>query len=222
MFPILMDKYLEYGHADDGTFEDLNFPADKDETGKVVRRDATITQESRQRCKIVTHLHQVELRADILRTLDSEKERKSQDKIDLLQIKIDQNAACEKNICHLLGKDNVQSEYIKEVTHEILYKCAVDDLKSFILARTNDITKSKLPKRGKIGDAIQGERNLLKMAYDLREAPNLLHDEMQSITKEQTTLTNQLPVLIRHHQVEVTTNNRSTILASQLLEDQLG
>ena len=34
MFPILMTKYLDKGFVDDATFEALEFPADKEETGK--------------------------------------------------------------------------------------------------------------------------------------------------------------------------------------------
>ena len=49
MLPRLVDKYLKDGHVDDDTFEEMGFPADKDESGKFVRRDNTVTQESRQR-----------------------------------------------------------------------------------------------------------------------------------------------------------------------------
>lgn len=58
------------------------------------------------------------------------------------------------------------------------------------------------------------------MAYDLRDAPNLLHSEMQILTQEQTSTITQETPSIRHHKVQVATNVRVTILASQLLDDE--
>ena len=104
----------------------MGFPADKEENGKIMKIEATISQESRQRCKASTHKYQTEMRLEIENALKTKKSCKAQDKIDLLQMKIDQNAACERNICELLHKDDVQSEYIQEATHDIFYKCTCD------------------------------------------------------------------------------------------------
>ena len=120
----------------------MGFPVDKDETGKVVRRECIVTPEARQRCKILTHAHQIEMRADIAQLILSKKTRKEQDKVDTIQQKIDQNAECEKSICNLLNKEEVRSEYFEEITHELLYKIKSDDLKSFILARSKDLPRS--------------------------------------------------------------------------------
>ena len=60
----------------------MGFPVDKDETGKVVRRESTVTQEARQRCKILTHSHQVEMRAEIAQVILSEKQGRN--KINLM------------------------------------------------------------------------------------------------------------------------------------------
>ena len=110
MLPSVIEKYLQDGHVDDNTFESMGFPIDKDETGKVVRRECTVTQEARQRCKILTHTYQIEMRADIAQLILNEKTRKDQDKIDDIQQKIDQNAECEKSICNLLNKEDVPYE----------------------------------------------------------------------------------------------------------------
>ena len=43
MLPKLVEKYLKDGHVDDDTFEAMGFPADKHKSGKVVRRESTVT-----------------------------------------------------------------------------------------------------------------------------------------------------------------------------------
>ena len=205
MLPELVAKYLEKGHVGDDTFELMGFPADKDESGKVVRRESTVTQEARQICKILTHSHQVEMRAEIAQLILHEKTRKEQDKSDAIKQKIDQNAECERNICNLLNKEDVRSEYFEEITHELLYKIKSDDLKSFILARSKDLPRSRLPKRGKVGDAILGENNLLKLAFDLRSAPNLLLQQKTSETNRYAI--DSAPILF--HNLITDENNQS-------------
>ena len=61
----IMKLYLQDGHVCDNVFEDLGFPMDRDPIGNQVRRKAGITQEMRQRAKILTHSHQCELRKSI-------------------------------------------------------------------------------------------------------------------------------------------------------------
>ena len=67
-----------------------------------------------------------------------------------------------------------------DATHEILSKLTGDELKAFILARKDNISKSKLPKKGKIVDAILGKNNRLKMAYELWNLPIILSLQEQS------------------------------------------
>ena len=82
----------------------------------------------------------------------------------------------------------MRSDYFEEITHELLYKIKSDYLKSFILARSKDLPRSRLPKKGKIGDAILGENNLLKLAYDLRMSPNLLHQQKEAMQLHSDTM----------------------------------
>ncbi len=46
---------LDDGQLDDSIFEEDEFPSDKNASEESVRRDATITQESQQRAKRLTH-----------------------------------------------------------------------------------------------------------------------------------------------------------------------
>ena len=173
-FPLLMQIVLEKGHIEDSVFEELGFPIDKDPEGNEVRRLAGIQQESRQRAKILTIKHQNDLRFAVITQVESERKRKAQDKIDILQNKIILNEACERKICGMLGKMDVQREYMAQATHEILFNLYVDELTAFILARKDDVSKSKLPKKRIIGDAILGEHNLIKIAFDIRSLPIIL------------------------------------------------
>ena len=49
---------------------------DKDEEGYKVGREAGISQESRQRAKILTHEHQADLRDAIANSIEAEKKKK--------------------------------------------------------------------------------------------------------------------------------------------------
>ena len=77
-FPILLEDVYNYGMVREETFDRLGFPEDRDSTGKIVRRDATITQEWMQRSKLLSHAYQRALRearraaADAKRTQDAE------------------------------------------------------------------------------------------------------------------------------------------------------
>jgi spore coat protein CotH len=53
---------IEKGHIPEQVWQDLAiFPKDKDANENEVSRDATISQESRQRTKSLTHQYQVDL-----------------------------------------------------------------------------------------------------------------------------------------------------------------
>ena len=70
-------------------------------------------------------------------------------------------------------------ENIKLLQHENIVKANCDQLKAFILARKKDVCKSHLPNKGKVADAILGEKNLISLAFDCREMPNLLIEEIK-------------------------------------------
>ena len=98
---------------------------------------------------------------------------------------IDANKAAEKKLCELLGKDDVKSEYMKEITRAILYKLNKDDLIEFIIARVN-VPKSCLPNKGKVANDDAGEKNLLKVAIDICELPILLQKQLDEINNDES------------------------------------
>ena len=94
-----MNVYSKYGHIEDIKFEKLGFRVDCDPDGNYVRRDAEITQESRQRAKTLTHVHQCGLRKATKDTLELEMQRKAKEKEDKIIEKITMSKACEDKSC---------------------------------------------------------------------------------------------------------------------------
>ena len=76
---------------DDATFEELGFPVDVDECGTSMRQTATIAQESRQRAKMITHAHQVDIRAKWSENTKSEIQRKQYDHMSVLEAQVSGN-----------------------------------------------------------------------------------------------------------------------------------
>ena len=144
-----MQIYSEKGHVTDDIFEKLGFPMDSDPLGEKVRREAGITQESRQRSKILTHRHQCELRESNRLSIQSELQRKEREKQDMMLERIAMSKACDTKLIRLMNGDD-----IKNVSHEVLNSLLVEELKNFILVRDPSLTKSRLPKKGKVGDTI--------------------------------------------------------------------
>ena len=91
----------------DEIFEDLGFPVDCDMDGKGIRRDATITQESRQRAKNLTHLHQAELRNEKRGLIRAEVVRKEADKRNKDSSQLIFNRKCEDALRALMTEQNL-------------------------------------------------------------------------------------------------------------------
>ncbi len=58
----IIHESCEYGHISEHVYDRLNIVKDRDSLGREVMRDATITQESYQHTKCLTHEHQIHLR----------------------------------------------------------------------------------------------------------------------------------------------------------------
>ena len=177
-FPYLFNKYLEDGHVDDHVFENLGFPMDEDVDQKRVRRDSGINQENRQRAKVLTHSHQVDLRTQVQDEMREKLKKKAADRMAILERRLVLNDGCELKMCRMMGKEDICEDTIKNVNHEIIAKCNSDELKAFITARNPDLPISKLPNKGNISKAIQGESNLISLTYKYRSLPNLMRKQV--------------------------------------------
>ena len=213
-FPILYKYCAEHGHIPDKIYEDLGFPLDKDPFGRIVKRDATITQESRQREKCLTHDYQVELRKKQIMLEKAESERKIQDNKTKILKKLLKNRTCEKKNCDMLEKN----KQVSEAGIEHFGTCLADELKSFINVLQHDL-QTKLPNKGSVDDAKNGNNNLIKMAYELRYEKNHLQKTYDNIRSEQS---NNSPTIEDNIiPINITSGLRETsILSSCLLEDK--
>ena len=68
-----------------------------------------------------------------------------------------------------------------EARHEIFSKLTGEELKVFILARKDAVPKSRFSKKGKVGDAILGENNIIKNAYNICQSSIILILQLQSM-----------------------------------------
>ena len=171
-------KYLEDGHVNDVEFEHLGFPMDEDVDSKKVRRDSGINQENRQRAKVLTHSHQVDLRAQVQDEMREKLKKKAADKTAVLERRLMLNDDCELKMCQMMGSEDRCENLLKNINHEIIAKCNSDELKAFITARCENLPLSKLPNKGNIPSAIQGESNLISLVYEYRALPNLLRKQL--------------------------------------------
>ena len=77
--------------------------------------------------------------------------------------------------------------YMLQIQKEVQPRLASpkENLQHFILCRDLSLFKSKLPKKGKLQDAINEQQNLIKMAWKLRATPNLfLRDDSDSLLED--------------------------------------
>ena len=179
-FPYLYTKMVDDGHLDDSIFEEVGFPSDRNASGEMVRRNATISQESQQRAKWLTHQCQVDLRQSRLDQIDRERNRRKMEEKEDIQSRLRLNVTCEEKLMDYLEKDG-KSKCFTNISMEVLERCNVQELQSFILTRSPDMQKSKLPKKGKSNDAQNGERNLIHLAFSLRTKRNRLKDVLNSM-----------------------------------------
>jgi hypothetical protein len=73
----IIHESCEFGHISEEVYDRIGIMRDRDSMGREVMRDATITQESYQRTKCITHEHQIHLRMQmLLRNQQIESDRK--------------------------------------------------------------------------------------------------------------------------------------------------
>ena len=91
-----------------------------------IRRDASITLESRQHAKILTHAHQVGLREERINLIHSQIRCKATKKIEVLRSKIEENKIVEKKLRRLMI-----DKPFTEAEHEYFAKLLSNKLKKY-------------------------------------------------------------------------------------------
>ena len=81
-------------------------------------------------------------------------------------------------MCQLMGHEEVNSEMFTKLDHQIIARCTGSQLKSFVMTRKPDLLVSRLPNKGKLESALQGEKNLISLVYECKMMPNKIHDQL--------------------------------------------
>jgi hypothetical protein len=158
-------------------YDRLGIARDRDSMGHEVMRDATISQESYQRTKCLTHEHQIHLQNERL----SQNQRIENERKELANRKHNEKIARDDLIVECLCKKlevgellsdaeigTVNVEYLERCTLEMFASLKCDKLDAFIMARQDcdkpEFTaKSKIPKKGTLSEAALGDRNKFEL-----------------------------------------------------------
>jgi hypothetical protein len=169
----IMDKE---GHIPEDHFDLCGIRMDKDIHGKEAVRAATISQESYQQSKYLTHSWQVNMRLEPLQIIKSKEiEKKEIANLKHMEL-VDSNSKVVRIICNklqqgnVIGVDECGEEYVNLCTMTMFSELTNPQLEPFILARDGDFTsKSQLPAKGKLKDAEDNlVRNHIRIAFDCR------------------------------------------------------
>ena len=60
-----------------------------------------------------------------------------------------------------------------------------NELVGFVHVRKSDMKISQMPKKGKLEAAQNRGNNLIKMAFDIRDQPNMMREELQQETNNE-------------------------------------
>ena len=81
--------------------------------------------------------------------------------------------------------DGLDETDFANVSHKVLEKIKGDGLKIFIIARKQDIPKSNLPKKGKLDNAIKGEKNLISLDFECRKMKCIADEKFREAIDEE-------------------------------------
>ena len=94
-----------------------------------------------------------------------------------------------------MKEDGLDETVFSNVSHEVLAEIKGEKLKMFILARKQGVPKSKLPKKGKLYDAIKCEKNLISLAFECRKMKCIADEKLREATAEELDSEEDDPIL---------------------------
>jgi hypothetical protein len=165
----------DHGHVPDEVYETHGLPPDLDMYGDEVRREAGIDLEPHQRSKPPFHEVQIKLRLESQEKYHSKKLVQLKEQNDEILQLLRDNTLCEKAILDQLvpATDGAALSLADaEMKHFLKPTCPL--LKAFIWARKWGGKKDRnwqFPKKGKVDEALNGVRTLLKVAFDKKDSP---------------------------------------------------
>jgi hypothetical protein len=218
----IMDKE---GHIPEEHFDFGGIRMDKDINGKDVVRAATITQESYQQSKCLTHFRQVDMRLECLQIIKSKEiEKKETANLKHMEL-VEANSKVVGVICIMLQQDNVigldecGKEYVNLCMMKMFSELTNPQLEAFILAHDIDcMSKSQLPAKGKLKDAEDNTvRNCIRIAFDCRTKSNRIEGTLPFDLSNISDNNNEGNNWGAHF---ITLTNNDSVLPSTLISDK--
>jgi hypothetical protein len=176
-FVDLYNIMMRDGHIPEEKLSEMGFPSDCDMNNKEVERNAQISQEPYQRAKILSHETQRQYREKRLHDLHEAKISKIMVENHKRQKILDINQQCEEKLFKILGKDSSGTDHCTEKTltdatlKDFSTHCKASELTAFCRARIlpNESNSIIPKKKGKLGEALKGQENLILFAHRLRD-----------------------------------------------------
>jgi hypothetical protein len=221
LFKIIEEK----GHIPEEHFDVCGIRLDKDINGNDVLRTASISQESLQHSKCLTHLHQVGMRLERLQIIMS-KEIKKKETANMKHAElVDANKNNVLLICKNLQQEGIIGEnedfgeqHMPLCTNKIFSELTNPQLEAFILAHDTNITsKSQLPAKEKLRDAKDDTlKNRIRLAFDCRMMPNKIEAVLPFDLSDEQPYDDEAE---KYHVHQITLTDDETVLPSKLLSD---
>ncbi|CAB9514787.1 expressed unknown protein [Seminavis robusta] len=223
-YPRLAAECMTRGMVPESVFDELGYDMDKNPDGIEVPKHQGISQEHRQRAKCLTHEAQVELRQAKMIAVEAALTRKFSECLTKHKTLSDLNKECEAKLQELVNDPQGLLGPV-EPTLENFGSITAPRLKAFIHVRTfPTYTTDKgpkdwtgWPKKSSAAEAANGDRCLVRLAYDCRDKPCI----MQKLVKP----VKAMPQQLRHLSATIIRSSTLTFhsdaypLASSLLAD---
>ena len=153
-FKLCLDKFLpvmDYSYnngmqyiTDDYLINNHGFQADLDENGNVFIRTATITQEYKQRAKVMTAPAEMKKRDDRAAAAERALIRRADETKHKVQMEINAEETVVKQLCHLAGKEPLEDNLV-HCTLDHFDKVNADSLRKFVTNCHLTLKKPLLP-----------------------------------------------------------------------------
>lgn len=213
--------------SDEYLINEHGFPADIDINGATAIRDAGISQENRQRAKVLNGSGEKKKRADLAASVARKAERKEAEKKFKLDLTFRSEEKIVEQLCKLAGVE-VSEKNLRFAKMEHFNRLKAPELKQFIKSRSATMTTAKSMSHLKkphsaLADAQRGVENCVSAAFNVRTLPSRVlakKDEMEVVSQSEDNMQSTVNEFASSPTVYRVSWDRSVIMkASALLSD---
>ena len=219
-FKSLLEEVDAHGRISEEWFDEHNYARDCNSKDEDVLRPDSITREHMQRSKVMTHDHQVELRAtNIEEKINLKRSKLVKENEDHEQL-VRRNEVVVQKLCKLAGQPTSESNLVN-CTLENFASILAPELDTFILAHDEKVKKkSDIPsKKGTLEDAKAKKEFKILRAFNCREKQNqidrIVPNDLEAFDSEITRPKKRR----RTHRTITILDESNKITASRLLSD---